>query len=99
MLISVIIPIKNEVLNLLRNTLLSIISQKFDGELEIIISNGLSNDGTLDVVKQFQENYKNIKLIRNNDQFVPVGFNKALNIANGDIIIRVDGLHIRTRFY
>ena len=90
MLISVIIPIKNEV-KFIGNTLLSILNQKFDGELEIIISDGLSNDGTLDVVQQFQENYKNIKLINNNDQFVPVGFNKALNIANGDIIIRVDG--------
>ena len=90
MLISVIIPIKNEV-KFIRNTLLSILNQKFDGALEIIISDGLSNDGTLDVIEQFQENYKNIKLIRNNDQFVPVGFNKALTIANGDIIIRVDG--------
>ena len=90
MLVSVIIPIKNEI-KFIRNTLLSILNQKFDGLLEIIISDGLSNDGTLDVVKQFQENYKNIKLIRNNAQIVPVGFNKALNIANGDIIIRVDG--------
>ena len=58
MLISVIIPIKNEV-KFIRNTLLSILNQKFDGALEIIISDGLSNDGTLDVVEQFQENYKN----------------------------------------
>ena len=90
MKISVILPIRNEIL-FITKTLNSIIEQDFDGDLEIIISDGLSNDGTLDIVKQFQEKYKNIKLIRNGAKIVPVGFNKALNFANGDIIIRVDG--------
>ena len=90
MLISVIIPIRNEE-KFISKTLLSIINQKFDGELEIIIADGLSKDGTLGKIKQFQEQYKNIKLIRNNGKVVSTGFNKALNIAKGDIIIRVDG--------
>ena len=55
MLISVILPIRNEK-QFIEKTLTSITNQKFDGELEIIISDGLSNDGTLDVVEQFQEN-------------------------------------------
>ena len=59
--------------------------------MEIIISDGLSNDGTLDIVKQFQEKYRYIKLIRNNARTVPAGFNKALSFAKGDVIIRVDG--------
>ena len=90
MLISVILPIRNEK-QFIEKTLTSITNQKFDGELEIIISDGLSNDGTLDIIKQFQKKYRYIKLVRNYAKTVPVGFNKALSIAKGDIIIRVDG--------
>ena len=90
MIASVILPIRNEE-PFIYKTLKSIINQKFDGDLEIIISDGLSNDGTLEIVKKIQKKYKNIKLVRNNAKIVPVGFNKALNFALGDIIIRVDG--------
>ena len=90
MLISVILPVRNEK-QFIEKALTSITNQKFDGELEIIISDGLSNDGTLDIIKQFQKKYRYIKLIRNNARTVPVGFNKALSFAKGDIIVRVDG--------
>ena len=90
MKVSVILPIRNEKY-FINKTLKSIINQKFNGDLEIIVSDGLSNDGTLDTVKQFQEKYRCIKLIRNNARTVPVGFNKALSFAKGDVIIRVDG--------
>ena len=90
MKVTVILPIRNEE-KFINKTLKSIINQKFDGDLEIIISDGLSNDGTLEIVKKNQKKYKNIKLIRNSAKIVSVGFNKALNFATGDIIIRVDG--------
>tara|TARA_Y100001980_G_C14535714_1_gene312332 strand:+ start:330 stop:1367 length:1038 start_codon:yes stop_codon:yes gene_type:complete len=90
MKVSIILPIRNEE-RFISKTLQSIIEQKFKGELEIIISDGLSNDGTLDIIKKFQKKYRYIKLIRNNAKIVPVGFNKALSFAKGDIIIRVDG--------
>tara|TARA_B100001248_G_C27396272_1_gene465786 strand:+ start:2671 stop:3708 length:1038 start_codon:yes stop_codon:yes gene_type:complete len=90
MKVSIILPIRNEE-RFISKTLQSIIDQKFKGELEIIISDGLSNDGTLDIIKLFQKKYTYIKLIKNNAKIVPVGFNKALNFATGDIIIRLDG--------
>ena len=90
MKVTIIIPIRNEE-KFIDKTLESIINQKFDGDLEIIISDGLSNDGTLEIVKKFQKKFKNIKLVRNAAKIVSVGFNKALNLATGDIIIRVDG--------
>ena len=73
MKVSVILPIRNEKY-FINKTLKSIINQKFNGDLEIIISDGLSNDGTLDIVKLFQKKYRYIKLIRNNARTVPVGF-------------------------
>ena len=90
MKVSIILPIRNEE-QFISKTLESIIDQKFKGELEIIISDGMSNDGTREIVKQFQNNHKNIILINNHDKIVPNGFNKALSVAKGDTIIRLDG--------
>ena len=59
MKVSVILPIRNEE-KFINKTLKSIINQKFDGDLEIIISDGLSNDGTLEIVKKFQKNIKTL---------------------------------------
>ncbi len=90
MIVSIILPIRNEE-QFIGKTLQSIIDQKFKGELEIIISDGMSNDDTRVIVKEFQNNHKNIILIDNYDQIVPNGFNRALSISKGDIIIRLDG--------
>ena len=57
MKVSIILPIRNEE-RFISKTLQSIIEQKFKGELEIIISDGLSNDGTLDIIKKFKKKYK-----------------------------------------
>ena len=90
MIVSIILPIRNEE-QFIGKTLQSIIDQKIKGELEIIISDGISNDGTREIVKEFQNDHKNIILIDNHDQIVPNGFNRALSIAKGDLIIRLDG--------
>ena len=57
MRVSIILPIRNEK-QFIGKTLQSIIDQKFKGELEIIISDGMSNDGTRGVVKEFQNDHK-----------------------------------------
>lgn len=90
MRVSIILPIRNEE-QFIGKTLQSIIDQKFKGELEIIISDGMSNDDTRGIVKEFQNDNNNIILIDNHDQIVPHGFNRALNLAKGKIIVRVDG--------
>ena len=90
MSISIILPIKNEE-RFIGKTLQSIINQKFKGELEIIIADGMSDDGTRGIVKEFQNSHRNIILIDNNAQIVPNGFNRALSISRGDLIIRLDG--------
>ena len=58
---------------------------------EIIIADGMSNDGTRKIIKEYQTYNDNIKIIDNIDKIVSIGFNKALTIAKGDVIIRVDG--------
>ena len=90
MKVSIILPIRNEQ-QFISNTLNSIIDQNFNGELEILIADGMSDDGTVEILKQFEKKNQNIKIIDNIDRIVPIGFNKALTVAKGNVIIRLDG--------
>tara|TARA_B100000886_G_scaffold274201_1_gene198112 strand:- start:340 stop:1380 length:1041 start_codon:yes stop_codon:yes gene_type:complete len=90
MIVSIILPIRNEQ-KFIGKTLDSILAQNFIGDLEIIIADGMSDDGTLEIIQKYQEKNKDIKIVKNFDRVVPIGFNKALTISRGNIIIRVDG--------
>jgi len=90
-LISVILPSRNES-NYISDTVDSIINQDYPkGRIEIIVADGMSDDGTRDIIQDYQKIYPNIKLIDNPERIVPTGFNRALNVARGKFIIRVDG--------
>ena len=90
-MISFIVPIRNEAKSISK-TIASILNQKFDGrDFEIIISDGESDDGTIQIIKQLEKKHKKIKFINNPDKISASGFNKALTICMGEIIIRVDG--------
>ena len=90
-MVTVILPIFNEVKHI-EKTINAILNQDFNNSMvEIIIADGISNDGTREKLNNYENNYPNIILIDNPDKIVPAGFNRALTIAKGDIIIRVDG--------
>ena len=89
--ISIILPIRNES-KFISKSLESILNQNFPlDSLEIIISDGMSDDGIREIIQGFQDIYPNIKIIDNPERIVPTGFNRALNLAGGQIIIRIDG--------
>ena len=90
MKISFILPIRNEE-NFIVKTIQSIFSQTIEEDYEIIVADGMSNDGTRELLKNFQINNTNLILINNPEKIVSTGFNRALNESKGDIIIRVDG--------
>ena len=89
--LTLILPIRNE-FQFLSKALSSIINQKFPvNNFEIIISDGGSTDGTLEIIDSIIQDNSNVHLIDNPQKIVSTGFNLALNKAKGDIIIRVDG--------
>ncbi len=89
-MISIILPIRNEI-QFIEKTIESILSQGSNEDIEIIIADGMSNDGTRDKLSKMQKGNPNIRVIDNPEQIVSTGFNRALTQANGNIIIRVDG--------
>ena len=90
-MISYILPIRNEI-NLIKRMIDSILKQNHIGhEFEILIADGMSTDGTREKIDEYNQKIKEVCLINNLEGIVSSGFNRALSICKGSIIIRVDG--------
>ena len=88
--ISIITPIRNEE-KYIAKCLTSLVNQDYNEEYEILVVDGMSIDKTREIVKEFENKYKNIKLLDNPDKTVPYALNIAIRNASGNVIIRVDG--------
>lgn len=93
MKISIVIPIYNA-LNYIKDCLISIISQSYKGEIECLLINDCGNDGTIDFVENFIDNYKgDIKfrvLHHTKNRGAAAARNTGLNAASGDYILFMD---------
>jgi glycosyltransferase involved in cell wall biosynthesis len=59
-------------------------------EFEIIVADGMSDDGTRDILKQLAEKDPRLRVIDNPGRIVSTGLNAALRAARGAIIARMD---------
>ena len=89
-MISVIFPIRNEK-QYIASSLDSILNQAQNSPIEILIADGMSTDGTRKIIKEYQKYNSSIHILDNPEKVVSTGFNRALSIAKGKVIIRVDG--------
>ncbi|MFN6564380.1 MAG: glycosyltransferase family 2 protein [Nostoc sp. ChiSLP01] len=83
MKISIITPVYNAV-NTFEKTILSVINQDIEAELEYIIIDGGSNDGTLEIINRYSDNID--ILVSESDRGIYDAMNKGINLATGDII-------------
>lgn len=93
LMISVLIPIRNEGLNI-ESTLKSILKNKMPSTMyEVIVIDDHSDDNTRDVVEQIVRKFSHVQLILLNDGLL--GKKKAIetgiSIAKGEIILCTDG--------
>ncbi|MDR2928725.1 MAG: glycosyltransferase family 2 protein [Cytophagaceae bacterium] len=90
--ISVVLPIRNEE-KFIEATLSAIARQNYPNTLlEILISDGMSTDSTKEIVYKFKNSNTNlsITLIDNPEKIVPYGLNRAIRVAKGKLIVRMD---------
>lgn len=88
--ISIIIPCRNEE-RFIGQCLDSIISQDFPKEnLEVLVVNGVSEDKTGEIVKEYSLKYPFIRLLENQQKFTPFGLNIGIKNSQGEIVIRMD---------
>jgi len=89
--VTVLMPVRNEY-DFIGRSLGAVMAQDYPADrMEVLVVDGMSEDGTREVVESFQARYPSIKLVDNPGRIVPTGLNAALRISEGDIIIRVDG--------
>ncbi|MEM3036101.1 MAG: glycosyltransferase family 2 protein [Thermoplasmata archaeon] len=97
--VSIIIPCRNEE-NFIGKCLDSIIENDYPkNKLEILIVDGMSEDNTRNIVKQYVEKYSFINIFDNKRKIVPVALNIGIQHARGEIIMRMDAHVIYERNY
>lgn len=84
--VSVVIPARNAE-STLPETLEAVYSQDYPGEVEVIVADGSDTTATAEVVRQ---QYPQVRLIRNDDQGIPAGLNRAIEAASHRVIVRCD---------
>ena len=87
-LISVVIPAYNAE-KYIATTLQCILQQSYSN-IEIVVGNDGSTDGTLEIVKQFQANDNRILIDNHENIGVSKTVNRLCDIAKSEIIIRID---------
>ncbi len=88
--VSIVIPCRNEK-DHIEACVRSILSQEPPpGGFEIIVADGMSDDGTRDILKRLVEEDSRLRVIDNPDRIIPSGLNEAIRLARGKIIARMD---------
>jgi cellulose synthase/poly-beta-1,6-N-acetylglucosamine synthase-like glycosyltransferase len=84
---SIVIPTYNEV-TYISNCLDSIINQNYDlNKIEIIIVDGNSGDGTIEVLNNYKDRVPNIKLLHNPVRLTPVSLNIGIKASSGEVVV------------
>ena len=88
--ISVILPVLNEA-KYLEDSVNSILSQNFDGALEVILAVGPSEDATMQIAQALHAKDSRVVVVENPTGRTASGLNRAIAASRYSIIVRVDG--------
>jgi len=90
--VSIIIPSRNEAAYI-SGCLDSILANDYPRELlEILVVDGMSDDGTRAVIQAYRDRFQFIKLVDNPKRIAPCAFNLGIREAAGDLIM-IMGAH------
>lgn len=96
-----VIPCRNEK-NYIEECIRAIFSCDLPGNFEIntVVVDGMSNDGTREVVKQLQKEFNQLFLLDNLQQLTPFAFNLGIKaFPNSDFVQIVGARHILSKNY
>src|SRR5215475_474589 len=98
-LVSIVIPCRNErsQIGVCLDSLLA--SDYSPGNLEILVVDGMSEDGTREIVANYAREYPSVKLVDNPSHVTPVGMNLGIERSAGDVIAIVGAHTIFDRNY
>ena len=91
--VSVIVPCYNEH-STIRHLLDALHEHTYPrAEMEVIVADGLSTDGTRDAIAVFQRDFPEllVRVVDNTKRSIPSALNRAIEASCGEIILRLDG--------
>jgi succinoglycan biosynthesis protein ExoA len=90
-IVSIIVPCRNEK-DYIEGCVRSILAQESPaaGFFEVIVADGMSDDGTRDILERLKKEDARLRVIDNPGRIVSSGLNAAIQAAQGKIIIRMD---------
>lgn len=90
--VSIVIPCRNEE-KYIGGCIESFIKQTYPKDLfEVLVCDGMSNDNTRKIVKGYEKQYDNVKLVDNKGLTAPKGMNEGIRKSKSDVII-IFGAH------
>ncbi len=93
MRVAVVIPCLNEV-GYIEGTINSLLESDLEGiALEVLVVDGISSDGTIDIVRRIEKQDQRVRLISNEKKVTPVALNLGIKQANDAEIIIILGAH------
>jgi glycosyltransferase involved in cell wall biosynthesis len=86
--ISIVIPCRNEK-KYIGATIASLLASDYPpGRFEVLVCDGMSEDGTVQIIKQFELTYpQQVRYIENTKRTTPFALNTGIKAAKGDIVI------------
>ncbi|HWO42460.1 MAG TPA: glycosyltransferase family 2 protein [Candidatus Eisenbacteria bacterium] len=88
--VSIIIPCRNEA-DHIEACLRSILAQDADGlAFEVIVADGMSDDGTREILRRLAAEDPRLIMIDNPQQIVSTGLNLGIRSARGEVVLRMD---------
>ncbi|MCD4748308.1 MAG: glycosyltransferase family 2 protein [Thermoanaerobaculales bacterium] len=88
--VSVVIPCRNEE-SAIRTCLDSLIVQaEPPGGFEVLVVDGMSDDGTREIVSRYVSLVPKVKMIDNPKRTTPAALNIGIRVARGEVVVRAD---------
>jgi succinoglycan biosynthesis protein ExoA len=98
-LVSIVIPCRNE-FRFISACLTSVLENGYPLEyLEVLVLDGMSDDGTRDLLLKYPSRYRFIRIVDNVQKVTPYALNIENREAKGEVLMRIDAHTIYERGY
>ncbi|HZR26246.1 MAG TPA: glycosyltransferase family 2 protein [Vicinamibacterales bacterium] len=97
--VSIIVPCRNEAA-FITDCLDSVLAMEYPHDrVEILIVDGMSDDGTRDIVAEYARRYEGVEMLDNPAKTTPAALNRGIRRATGELIVRLDAHSVYQRDY
>ena len=88
--VSVVMAVRNDATHI-EATLNAVLGQDYPGEIEVVVADGRSTDGTSAILLRRAAKEPRLRVVDNPDQSAAAGLNRAIASSEGTVVVRCDG--------